>query len=107
MLGALCLGFLLAPAYLQAGQMYGSVTQGGQGVAGAHIVVQCPGGASEGDTIGDGSYRFNVGHEGQCTFTLPAYPGASVAVFSYAKPQHYDFELVPPQPGGQYQLRVR
>jgi hypothetical protein len=105
-LGIVCLGFLLLPAYLQAGPMYGSVTQGGRGVANTHIRVQCPGGSSDGDTIGDGSFRFNVSQEGRCTFTLTAFPGASAIVFSYGKPTHYDFELLP-RPGGQYELRVR
>ena len=105
-LEVLFLGFLLLPASLRAGPMYGSVTQGGRGVANTHIRVQCPGGPFEGDTIGDGSFRFNVSQEGRCTFTLTAFPGASAIVFSYAKPTHYDFELLP-RPGGQYELRVR
>jgi hypothetical protein len=86
--------------------MYGSVTQGGRGVPRAHILVQCLGGPSEGDTIGDGSFRLNVVPEGKCTFTLPAYPGASANVSSYGNPTHYDFQLVA-LPGGRYELRVQ
>ncbi|MEO8052625.1 MAG: hypothetical protein ABI833_19635 [Acidobacteriota bacterium] len=101
-----CLGFLLLPACLQAGPMYGSVTQSGRGVPNVHIKVVCPGGAEETDTIGDGSFRITVGPDGRCSFTLPAYRGASATVFSYAKPTHYNFELLP-RPGGRYELQVK
>ena len=104
-LGLILIASLLLPAYLHAGPMYGSVTRSGRGVPRATIQVQCPGGNSDGTTIGDGSYRINVGPEGRCTFRLTGYPGAVTIVYSYAKPTHYDFELVD-RGGGQFQLLV-
>jgi hypothetical protein len=90
----LCLGIvLLLPSLLHAGQIFGSVTSSGKGVANAAIEINCGGTVTRGATAGDGSYRINVPQQGQCTLALPAY-GASAVVFSYPNPSQYDFELV-------------
>src|SRR5437870_3651397 len=81
------------PLSLQAGQMYGSIVEGGRAVAGASIRVECPGAPGGGGvTAGDGTFRFNVAGEGRCTFILTQY-GASAIVFSYPRPTQYDFEV--------------
>ena len=103
----LCLGILLVPSALHAGQIYGSVTHSGQGVARAAIEINCNGAVSSGITATDGSYRINVPQQGQCTLSLPAYSGRpSALVFSYPDPSQYDFELVV-GPDGTYRLRRR
>jgi len=103
----LCLGLLLLPSALYAGQVYGSVTSAGHGVARAVIEISCNGAVTSGTTAADGSYRINVPQRGQCTLTLTGYPGRpSAVVFSYSDSSQYDFELVA-GPSGTYQIRRR
>ena len=100
------LGIVLFPSLLHAGQIFGSITAGGKGVAGAAIEISCGGAVTTGSTSGDGSYRINVPQQGQCTLTLSGYEGRpSSAVFSYPNPRQYDFELVGANKS--YQLRKR
>lgn len=103
----LSLGILILPSALFAGQIYGSVTSSGHGVARAAIEINCNGAITSGNTAPDGSYRINVPQQGQCTLSLPAYSGRpSAVVFSYPDPSQYDFELFA-GPNGAYQLRRR
>jgi hypothetical protein len=103
----LSFGILLFPCALFAGQIYGSVTSAGHGVARANIEINCNNAVASGTTSSDGSYRINVPQQGQCTLTLIDYPGRpSAVVFSYPDPSQYDFELVA-GPSGTYQLRRR
>jgi hypothetical protein len=104
----LFLGFVLCfPAVVMAGQIYGSVTSAGSGLAGATIEINCGGAITTGVTARDGSYRVNVTQQGQCTLTLSNYQGPpSAVVFSYPNPSRYDFELVKRQDGS-YELRKR
>lgn len=95
---------LVLPYCLRAGQMYGSIVEGGRPVPGAAIRVDCPRGSGGGTTESDGTFRINVAPEGRCTFTLTQY-GASAVVFSYARPTQYDFELR--RQGGSAQLIIR
>ncbi len=98
---------LFFPTFLNAGQIYGSVTSSGRGLSRAGIEINCGGAITQGSTAPDGSYRINVPQEGQCTLTLSGYPGpASTVVFSYPNPSQYDFELLR-LPDGRYELRKR
>jgi|SRR5262245_4784223 len=95
---------VLFPVSVSAGQMYGSVIENGRALPNASIQITCPTGSASTVTASDGSFRVNVAVEGRCTFTLTQY-GASAAVFSYAKPVQYDFELR--RQGGSAQLVIR
>jgi hypothetical protein len=99
---------LLSPAVLSAGQIYGTIVLDGQPVKGASIEVQCGKEAAvSGSTGGDGAYRVNVPHEGQCTFALPTFEGRpSATVFSGPNPAAYNFELAK-LADGKYELRRR
>jgi hypothetical protein len=98
---------LLFPAVLYAGQVYGSITSGGRGVARANIEISCGTTISKGGTSGDGSYRINVPQQGQCNLVLLDYPGRpSAVIFSSPNPSLYNFELVR-RPDGNYELRRR
>lgn len=98
---------ILIPAQVWAGQVYGSISEGGQGRGGLEIEIKCGGVVSRGSTAGDGSYRVNVQGEGKCAFTVAA-PGirASSVVFSYPNPSRYDFELAK-RADGTFELRRR
>jgi len=87
------MGIILLPSLLYAGQIFGSISSSGRGLANATIEISCGGVVTQGATTGDGSYRINVPQQGQCTFTLPQY-GASTIVVSYPNPSQYDFQLV-------------
>jgi hypothetical protein len=105
----LCLALVLcAPAVLSAGQIYGSIVSDGQPVKGASIEIQCGKEAAvTGTTGGDGAYRINVPHEGQCTFTLASFEGRpSATVFSSPNPASFNFELAKGA-DGKYELRRR
>jgi hypothetical protein len=105
-LKSLGLTIVLLPSLLHAGQIFGSVTTSGKGIANAAIEIACAGAVTKGATSGDGSYRINVPQQGQCTLALPGYAGhPSTMVFSYPNPRQYDFELVSGK--GTYQLRKR
>jgi hypothetical protein len=89
-----------------AGQVLGSVTFSGRALPSAGFQITCGGATTDGATASDGSFRINVPQQGQCTFTLVGYAGATAVVFSYPNPSHYDFELVR-MPDGNYTLRKR
>jgi hypothetical protein len=100
---------LLFPAVVRAAQVYGSViSEGGGGVSNATIEITCGGAvAATGVTAADGSYRINVGPQGQCNFALPTYKGRpSAVIFSGPNPSAYNFELVH-RSDGDYELRRR
>ena len=105
---ALVLAALFAPAVLYAGQIYGTIVSEGQPLKGASIEIQCGKEAAvTGTTGGDGAYRINVPHEGQCTFALPSFEGRpSTTVFSGPNPASYNFELAK-LADGKYELRRR
>src|SRR5688572_2118773 len=85
------LALLVLPTIADAGQIYGTIVLGGQGVKGAPIEIQCGKEAAvTGTTAGDGSYRINVSQQGQCTLTLTSYDGRPfAAVFSGPNPTVY------------------
>ena len=99
---------LLVPVVAGAGQIYGTIVSGGQGVKSAAVEIQCEKEALvTGMTAADGSYRINVPHQGQCTLTLPSYEGRpSAAIFSGPNPAAYNFELTK-LADGKYELKRR
>lgn len=78
-----------------AGEIYGSITRGGQAVANEPIKVECSGGARAPDgtpsTDRYGAYRLAIAGEGPCTLTLQGVAPASVR--AYAAAQRYNFEV--------------
>jgi len=99
---------LLSPALLCAGQIYGTLTFAGRGVARANIKISCNSAQPNPGTTGaDGSYRINVPQQAQCTLTLPDYAGSpSMTGFSNPNPAPYNLELFK-RPDGNYELRRR
>ena len=94
-----CACVLLAlcfPAVLDAGQVYGTIVSEGKGVQSANIEIKCGSAdAVTGATAADGAYRINVPQQGQCSLTLPTYPGKpSATIFSTPNPALYNFEIV-------------
>jgi len=101
----LFLGLAVFPSALHAGEIYGSITEGGKAVAKSPIEIRCKNQEpAKGDTGADGSYRINVSALGQCTLELRRY-SASAVVFSYKASSQYKFEVV--KADGRYQLRRR
>ena len=106
LLTCVCLMLVLLSVGLRAGQLYGSISSDGKGLASAAIEINCNGAVTRGSTAPDGAYRLDVPQQGQCTLALPGYAGRpSAVVFSYPNPSQYDFELV--KVAGTYQLRRR
>lgn len=83
---------LTTPAY--AGQIYGSLKEGGRPVANVSFEVFCPQGSFRGVTDGYGAYSLNVGR-GKCTFRLYyRNQQPSFDLYSYDSPLRYDFDVV-------------
>ena len=104
----LALFVVAAPDVLYAGQIYGTIVLGGQGVKDAKIEIQCGQEAAvSGATAADGAYRINVPQQGQCSLSLPSYEGRpSASVFSSPNPSAYNFELSK-LADGKYELKRR
>jgi hypothetical protein len=102
----LCFGMLFLVSSAHAGQVYGSVVSGGRAVSNTAVEINCGGAKTTSTTAPDGRFRINVPQQGQCTLSLPSFPGAAAAVFSYPNPSQYDFELVGPV-NGAYSLHRR
>ena len=61
---------------LYAGQIYGTIVMGGQGVRDVTVEIKCGQEAAvSGATAADGTYRINVPQQGQCSLALPSYEG--------------------------------
>ena len=99
---------LLVPVIVSAGQIYGTIIFGGQGLKSVAIEIQCgKDDPVKGTTAADGSYRINVPQQGQCTLTLPSYGGSpSAAIFSGPNPAAYNYELVKGA-NGKFELKRR
>lgn len=83
---------LCSPTY--AGQIYGSLKEGGRPLANVTFDVFCAGGSVRGTTDGYGAYSMNVGN-GKCTFRVyyrDQQP--SLEIFSSGSPLRYDFDVV-------------
>ena len=89
---------------LSAGQIFGTVTEGGKAVSkGVEVVVDCSGEQAKSATDAFGAYRVNVQKTGSCTLTL-SYKGQkpSATVASLEEPSSADFELQTQE--GKYKL---
>jgi hypothetical protein len=98
---------LLLTAPLAAGQIYGTLREGGRGVAGARIEI-----VPEGKnpitvtTSANGAYSVSVPDPGRCLLRVYySKPVAPIAIFSYAEPVKYDFDLI--AGGNGYSLQRR
>ena len=103
----LCVLFVLCwSPVLLAGQVYGTLRDGGRGVAGVEIrIVQAAKEVAKGTTGPDGSYRITVNETGRCEFHASYKRQDVVAnVASYATPVKYDFEFV--MADGKYVLKA-
>jgi hypothetical protein len=96
------------PHVLYAGQVYGTIVMGGQGLKDAKIEIQCGSEAPvSGATSADGTYRINVPQQGQCSLALPGYEGRpSASIFSSPNPSSFNFELAK-LADGKYELKRR
>jgi hypothetical protein len=93
--GLILLGALGGALPLCAGQIFGTLTEGGKAVAsGVEVVVDCAGEQAKGKTDNFGAYRVNVQKTGRCTLTL-TYKGQKPAatIASLSEPASADFEL--------------
>ena len=80
---------------LSAGQIFGTLTEGGKAVtAGTEVAVDCAGEQAKGKTDNFGAYRLNVQKTGRCTLTL-TYKGQNptATVASLAEPVSADFDV--------------
>jgi len=75
-----------------AGEVYGSVTEGGKPLpAGVALRIACGAASAEGSTDAYGAYSVRVTGTGKCTLTIPSLPGApSLPVTVYEKSARYD-----------------
>src|SRR5882724_6944578 len=80
---SLCFGMLFLVSSAHAGQVYGSVVSAGRAVSNTAVQIDCGGARTSSTTGPDGSFRINVPQQGQCTLSLPNFPGAAAPVFSY------------------------
>lgn len=92
----ICIGVataLLLPLRLLAGEISGTLSQGGQPLAGAEVKLLCDKRDSIASTDKFGRYRIEIaGATGRCK--LSAGGGKAVDVFLFAAPTRYDFERV-------------
>lgn len=90
------LGWLiLFPALIQAGEIYGEITENGRPVeSGILVTVTCPpkgGKASTVKTDAQGNYRLYVRTEGRCAMTVGS--SRPVMLSSYEESVRYDLIL--------------
>ncbi len=99
--------FVLVATPLAAGQIYGTLREGGRGVAGARIEIVPEGKNPISVTTNpSGAYSVSVPDPGRCVLRVYySKPVAPIAIFSYAEPVKYDFDLIPG--GNGYSLQRR
>ncbi len=90
------LGWLiLFPVLVQAGEIYGEITENGKPVGpGIEVTVVCPptgGDTSKIKTDAQGSYRLYVKTEGRCNITVGTF--GSVTISSYEESVSHDLIL--------------
>jgi hypothetical protein len=105
---ALTLSALLlatAPSLVWAGEIYGSIKEGGKPVKeGVKVEVACAGKTVAGETDKNGAYRLFAEEEGKCTLTVRIGSEApSIAVDSFEDSARYN--LVLEKKDGKYVLR--
>ena len=96
---------ILFPSMIQAGEIYGTLREGGKAVAkGIKIEVISPAKTYTVQTDAYGSYRLYVGEKGKCTFKV-SYKNQepSFVIYSYDKSTRYDMSLE--SKDGKYTLR--
>lgn len=86
---------LLSAVSAAAGEVYGTVSEGGKPLAaGIAVRVSCAGVNAEGSTDAYGAYSVKVAGTGKCSLTIPSLPGApSLAVNVYEKSARYDLAV--------------
>jgi hypothetical protein len=97
--------WILAPLPLFAGELRGTVTEGGKSVGqGVSVEVRCGDKTYQATTDKYGSYRLFVPEKGKCTLTVD-FQGQhpSREVISFNESTRYDFVLE--KDGGGYALR--
>ena len=68
---AAAVALVASPPAALAGEIYGTVAEGGKPVrAGTKIEVRCAGGTYSTETGKDGAYRLFVPEQGKCTLTV-------------------------------------
>ena len=93
--GVLVLAFLLFAATVKAGEIYGTVTDGGKPVAaGVKVEIKVAGKVYAGETDKFGSYRVIVKEKGKGVLTVHVNgQSPSLGLFSYDKSTRYDYVL--------------
>lgn len=94
--GAVVLSVFLFAATVHAGEIYGTVTDGGKPVpAGVKVEIKVAGKVYAGETDKFGSYRIVVKEKGKGTLTVHhGGQSPSLGLFSYDKSTRYDWILV-------------
>ncbi len=99
------IALILLPSIMLAGEIYGTVREGGKAVAkGIKIEVVTPVKAYTAQTDAYGSYRLYVVEKGKCTFKV-YYKNQepTFVIYSYDKSTRYDMSLE--SKNGKYSLR--
>ena len=93
--GVIVLAFLLFAAPANAGEIYGTVTEGGKPVAaGVKVEIKVAGQIYAGETDKFGSYRVIVKEKGKGMLTVHFNgQSPSFGLFSYDKSTRYDYIL--------------
>jgi hypothetical protein len=105
----LCFAFIVClSGVVSAGSIYGTIVAENQPVKDTDIEIKCGEDAPvKAKTAADGAYRISVPKEGQCSLTLPAYPGKpSATIFSTPNPTLYNFAVVK-NAEGKFELKRR
>ncbi|HEY6948230.1 MAG TPA: hypothetical protein VI297_05370 [Gemmatimonadales bacterium] len=103
---ALLLTLALVPGAATAGEIYGTIREGGKPLAaGARVTVACGGKNATADTDKNGSYRLFAAEEGKCTLTVNVGgESPSIEIHSYADSARYN--LVVEKKDGKRTLRT-
>lgn len=89
------LALVLMSSYVFAGEVYGTITEGGKPVAeGLKVEISVSEKVYNGETDKFGSYRIFVKEKGKCTLTVHIKDQSpSIELFSYGKSRRYDWIL--------------
>ena len=86
-------GALMLPLHAGAGEISGTLSQGGQPLAGVDVKLACANRDSTTRTDKFGRYRLGIeGVTGRCTLIVPEAQPAEVLLL--ASPARYDFERI-------------
>ena len=93
---------LLLPCIVHAGALYGTVRQGPAPLAGARILLACPGfdrpqASTTGQSDNSGSFALNVGATGRCQMRVEqgGRVGPNFDVYVSDNPVRFDFAVDP------------